>query len=128
MNPNVLIILNVIVVILMVCALIYNKRQRDRVFKDCNDALIEASDLHRRAMDALFKYNRRAYGREFSIPDDYKSNPDAYIQMQKEALLNTIRRRVKEGIVVKESSPGKFLLLVNLNKLNYVKIKEYRKN
>ena len=109
MNPDVLIIFNVIVVVLMVLALIYNKQQRDKVFEECNNALREASRLHDQAIDNLYELT---YGRQFSIPEEYKDNPDAYIQIQKEALLNIVRREAKERMTIRETSPGEFLLLV----------------
>lgn len=109
MNPDVLIIFNMLIVVLMVLALIYNKQQRDKIFEECNNALREASRLHNQSMDNLYELT---YGREFSIPEEYNDNPDTYIKIQKEALLNIVRRKAKERMVIRETSPGEFMLLV----------------
>lgn len=103
--------------IAVLAASIYNRNQTRRMFRISKELLDEADKFNREIFDQIEKYTssrKPFFERQFKIPADFSNNPNAYIELHKEAILNKIRVISKESLFVEEVSPGEFKVSVKV--------------
>lgn len=101
----------------VLAASIYNRVQTRRMLRISRELLEEADKFNRDIADQIEKhYSSRKpfFERQFKIPADFSGNPNAYIDLHKEAILNKIRVISKESLFVEEVSPGEFKVSVKV--------------
>ena len=108
-------IISLIISLVVLAAAIRTRSQYKKSLKACEKILKDAEELHanaRRMIKEPKSDSGRFFQREFTIPSDFASDPEACIELHKEALLNEVRALCKENLSFEEIAPGEFKVFI----------------